>query len=539
MSNFPEQQKDIHFFIHNSAHAGDVILTRPLINELREKFPEVKITLECIAKNKYLWADFNLPVLAYEDPRIYGANNTNWYSSFLAPTPNCPQEAFFLNMWLASYPPAFALWDFSYATLLHTFNTYMHHYQLSHLFQLPLSRKPPLVEFYAPPVVPFEVRDNSVLVENGPIFSAQSYLELNDYLEEFAEEFPDLNFYCSAPVKFTAPNIIDCSSLNLVELSELSNSCLAFLMRASGVNAASLTEANRYKPRCIAGWTVPKRAPGNIPENPLAMAVTKEEIRQFLTAVAKQKEAIKNFLFFMAENPGFDPTPSFESEVLQNSGNRFCKFLRSRTEIDKCSAYLNKILLAAQPLDYKNWETAHIVSDLSDGNLLDMGNAESCILKNALLKGIPGAKYCIDLRSPAAHLPAVGYLIGDILAVPLPDAYFQNITCLSVLEHEVELPRFAQEVSRLLKDGGRVYVTFDYWEPKLDTTLLKIFDVTWNIFAKDDVLKLIAACKKEGLYLVEDIDWTLGDAVIDANYHSPVKELAYTFGMLVFEKKSN
>jgi hypothetical protein len=40
------------------------------------------------------------------------------------------------------------------------------------------------------------------------------------------------------------------------------------------------------------------------------------------------------------------------------------------------------------------------------------------------------------------------------------------------------------------------------------------------------------------LELADDIDWTLGKPVIDNRYHSPDLSIAYTFGMLVFQKGS-
>jgi SAM-dependent methyltransferase len=120
----------------------------------------------------------------------------------------------------------------------------------------------------------------------------------------------------------------------------------------------------------------------------------------------------------------------------------------------------------------------------------------------------------------------------------LPDDYFQNITCLSVLEHEVDIKCFAAEVSRLLKNGGKLYITFDYWEPKVNTSHITLYGLAWNIFDKTEVLALIEECEKTGLQLIEDVDWSLGDKVINENYYAPPKsETAYTFGMLAFEKK--
>jgi SAM-dependent methyltransferase len=214
---------------------------------------------------------------------------------------------------------------------------------------------------------------------------------------------------------------------------------------------------------------------------------------------------------------------------------KMCKFLKFRDEVDQCTRYLSQNGYVSHLLVCKNWEIAHILSDLGDGNLLDMGSTDSYILKNALRKNTKGEKYGIDLRSPNVPVEGITYLRGNLLNVPLPDEYFAYLTCLSVIEHGVDLEKFAAEVSRLLNCNGKLYVTFDYWVPKI-TTDLKLYGLKWNPLDKQDVLFLVAACKNRGLRLIEDIDWTLGEKIIGPGYYSPHPDIGYTFGMLVFQK---
>ena len=47
----------------------------------------------------------------------------------------------------------------------------------------------------------------------------------------------------------------------------------------------------------------------------------------------------------------------------------------------------------------------------------------------------------------------------------------------------------------------------------------------------------IEAYKNHNLqHLIQYFDWTLGKPVIDCGYYSPHPEMAYTFGMIDFEK---
>ncbi len=213
-----------------------------------------------------------------------------------------------------------------------------------------------------------------------------------------------------------------------------------------------------------------------------------------------------------------------------------CKFLKSKTEVYHCTQYLRKHGYASHRLSCKDWDIANIIADLSDGNLLDMGSWDSYILKNAVIKKLHGEKHGIDLQKPSVAIEGIKYVIGDLLDTRFPDKFFQNITCLSVIEHEVSFNKFASEVSRLLLENGKLYLTFDYWMPKIKTDF-SIFDKKWNLLDKNDILSLIDELHNKNLYLVQEVDWSLEEPVINANYYSPDPNIGYTFGLLVFQKK--
>ena len=237
----------MHFFIHNSAHAGDVILSRLIIKAIRESFPDIKITLECMEAKKYLWEDMGLRVVSYEGKHVCST----------APTPNCPSDAIFINLWFGLYPNILRTYYMSYDNNVHSFNRQMKEKGLHHLYHLNVPEFPPALEFYSKQQLTVEIVENSILVENGEVLSGQSRFRMNDYLEQISNAFPELTFYCSAEPSFKASNVVDCSTLNLLQLSELSNHCKGFLVCGSGVNAATYTEPNRFKPRCFVGMSMP------------------------------------------------------------------------------------------------------------------------------------------------------------------------------------------------------------------------------------------------------------------------------------------
>jgi len=184
----------------------------------------------------------------------------------------------------------------------------------------------------------------------------------------------------------------------------------------------------------------------------------------------------------------------------------------------------------------KDWDLAHIIPEIKGGNFLDMGSSESFILKNLAIKRIHGELHGIDLRAPGAPIEGVRYSVGDLMDTGLPGNSFKNITCLSVIEHEVDFDKFMREASRLLQDKGRLFVTFDYWEPKI-LFPVKLYDLEWNILDKQAVKGIIEAARHNNLYPIQDMDWPIGDAVISDDYYSPHPEVSYTFGLVTFEKR--
>ena len=521
-----------HFFLHHRFSAGQVMLSRVIIQAIQRQFPEVQLTLACGDAHAYLWQDLGLPIQSYQGQPDSG----------VAAPHHCPPESHFINLGFGVFADLWALYGMTYAYQVHAYNRQISQYRLQHRYLLPLPAHSPMLtlpDVMAHPVMahPTVVQPNGVLVENGPLPPEQNYFYLNEQLGQLVAEFPQLTFYCAAKPLITAPNLVDCSGLNLWELSWLSDRCMALLTRGGDVNAATYTEVNRLKPRCIVGWDLPIRLWGDV-ESHTTYAENLDQVRRFLASLhAQTLPSIVVASPKKLETSLEKPLPNIAKQKLQARRLSLCKFLLSRAEIDACTQYLLENGYLSHIQDCKNWDLAAILPDLSEGNLLDMGSSDSCLLQNVVHSKLKGEKYGIDLRKPTHPLPGVNYLVGDLMDTQLPDAFFQTVTCLSVLEHGVDFLRLAQEASRLLKLDGKLYLTFDYANPKVRSRL-EMYERNWNILDASDVQVLVDCCEKCGLQLVQDIDWSVQDAVINAAYHSPDPEVSYTFGMLTFKKVS-
>lgn len=216
------------------------------------------------------------------------------------------------------------------------------------------------------------------------------------------------------------------------------------------------------------------------------------------------------------------------------------KFLQTRAEVNQCGEAIAREGLKQHGISVKNFDLRNIIPYLKDGEgFCDLGAAGSFILHNHVILNLKGRRVGIDLVDVAEHdrTSGVEYFKGSLMNTPFENESFSQITCLSVIEHEVEYTAFAKEVSRLLKTGGDVFVSFDYAEPKMKTEGMKLFHLDWNILCKDDVLKLVDEMTKVGLHLTSEIDWTTNEWVVNPSYCAPVQDVYYTFGIFHFVKK--
>ncbi len=178
----------------------------------------------------------------------------------------------------------------------------------------------------------------------------------------------------------------------------------------------------------------------------------------------------------------------------------------------------------------KNWDLFLSLIQLSDGNILDMGCQGAVVLQNALKMGLKGEKFGIDF----VDIPPVDGIIykkGNLTNTGFSKGFFDFITCLSVIEHGVNPDLFFLEASRILKPGGKLMVSFDYWDPKKNSNA-KPFGLPWSIFCRSEVEDLIAISKAYGFGCQVE-DWSIDKPVIFPGYFSPC-EHSYTFGFLTF-----
>jgi hypothetical protein len=103
-----------------------------------------------------------------------------------------------------------------------------------------------------------------------------------------------------------------------------------------------------------------------------------------------------------------------------------------------------------------------------------------------------------------------------------------------VIEHGVDLEAFFSEAGRLLKVGGYLLVSTDFWcEPVLTSPRYdRVYRCPVRIFTASDVPTLVGTAARHGLEAITPIDTRCDDAVV----YWPRMRLRFTFLFLAFRR---
>lgn len=213
------------------------------------------------------------------------------------------------------------------------------------------------------------------------------------------------------------------------------------------------------------------------------------------------------------------------------------RLLQTRAEVDECTQWLKENNLQSHGLSCKDVDLYLVANNIGNGDIVDLGADGSWVLKNAYLAGLNGQKCGIDLHIPDGEYVGMEMTKGDLMNTPYLDGQFDYATCMSVVEHQVSYEALAKECSRVLKTGGTLIMSADFWEPKPDTSLTKLYSLDWNILDVSDANRLIEEMRKVGLIITSTPDFTQGEAVINPTYCSPAQGVSYTFLFLKFIKQ--
>lgn len=164
--------------------------------------------------------------------------------------------------------------------------------------------------------------------------------------------------------------------------------------------------------------------------------------------------------------------------------------------------------------------------------ILDIGSYASEVPVSLARLGYSNVA-AIDLNPDLRYMPCqhkIRYQVGNFMASPFAAATFDAVTATSVIEHGYDPARLFAEVSRILRPGGYFLASMDYWPDKIDTDGQRIFDMSWTIFSKEDILDLVEQAQSFGLMPCGELDFGASEPLVQHAGHG------YTFGWLALQK---
>jgi hypothetical protein len=140
----------------------------------------------------------------------------------------------------------------------------------------------------------------------------------------------------------------------------------------------------------------------------------------------------------------------------------------------------------------------------------------------------------IDLvwKAPARTGP-IRFQPMDLTRTTFPDRSFAAIACLSVVEHGVDIGAYLREAARLLRPGGLLVTSTDFWCEPIETAHLTAYGGPVRIFTPADIAGWLPLAESVGLVPVRPLDLACDERVVTWERLG----LRYTFANLVLERR--
>ncbi len=205
--------------------------------------------------------------------------------------------------------------------------------------------------------------------------------------------------------------------------------------------------------------------------------------------------------------------------------------LMSKADADAAVEQLTRLRLPAMQDHPKNWDSLaalDLVLNKTDRNarILDAGSETySMILPWLTMYGYRNLRGCNLVFDKPSRMGPIRYEHGDITATAYADATFDAVTCLSVVEHGVNMEAYFREMARIVKPNGLLVTSTDYFETPVETFGRRAYGVPIRIFDRAAILDALATAKRHGFELLSPIDLTSREKVVHWAQH----DLSYTF----------
>ncbi len=216
--------------------------------------------------------------------------------------------------------------------------------------------------------------------------------------------------------------------------------------------------------------------------------------------------------------------------------------LRRKNAMEGATLLTEALGLTSHYDPQKNWDTLkclfHIAAHCDrDDPILDGGSSYSTILGWLEQLGYKQL-YACDLvdRKDQFIRSGIQFSVQDLTTTTYSDEFFKAVASISVIEHGVDLNAFLKEMARILKPGGILLISTDYWSEAIDCRGIYPYGKTapeMKIFQPHELEQLCSTAQSHGLELLTALDLDTEERAI---YWERV-DRAFTFAFMGFVKQ--
>ena len=215
--------------------------------------------------------------------------------------------------------------------------------------------------------------------------------------------------------------------------------------------------------------------------------------------------------------------------------------LKNREEVNLAIKIIKASKLNLHPnVPEKNWDSLialNIITQNRDKSavILDAGGEKTSLIIFWLYQLGYSNLNCLNLTfNKRIKRGDIEFIPGDLTRTPFPNNYFDIVICISVIEHGVDKVKYFEEMNRILKKGGFLITSTDYWESKIETAGKLAYNNPISIYDKDSVKSLLNNAFKSNFRLYgPEIDLSCRDKVVNWKMFN----LEFTFLIFCLQKK--
>ena len=215
--------------------------------------------------------------------------------------------------------------------------------------------------------------------------------------------------------------------------------------------------------------------------------------------------------------------------------------LKNQCEVDSTISQVRKLGLPVMKDPPKNWDSLSaldLILKCTDKNarIFDAGGElYSMILPWLFLYGYRNLSAGnLVFKRPIKKGP-ITYHYSDITQTGLDSEAYDAITCLSVIEHGVNLRSYFCEMSRILKPGGVLITSTDYFETQVDTRGQMAYGLRIHVFTREEIAEALEIAGQFGLTPIGSLDLSAEEKVVNWKAY----DLNYTFVIFSLRKTAS